>query len=202
MSLPLVMETGPRNVPATVPYLHADPDLVKGFATPISGANEVRVGLAWAGNPQFRHDRFRSTSLARLSALAGVRGVHFFSLQKGAPSAEAARPPAGLPLTDLSHRLNDFADTAAAMANLDLVISTCTSVAHLAGVMGRPLWVMLSTSADWRWPRDREDNPWYPTARLFRQPKPGDWEAVAEKIAAELNGVAETQAHFNQAIGT
>jgi hypothetical protein len=121
-----------------------------------------------------------------LSPLAAIDGLTFFSLQKG-PAAEQARdPPAGMKLVDLSPHLHDFADTSAAIANLDLVITTCTSVAHLAGALGKPVWIMLAHVADWMWLIGREDTPWYPSARLFRQPAPGAWDPVINHIAGEL----------------
>jgi tetratricopeptide (TPR) repeat protein len=192
MSLPMVMQTGPATLPANVPYVNGDPKLAEAMASVVAGPPGLKVGIAWAGNPSFMHDRFRSTSLDRLASLAKATGVRWFSLQKGDAAAQLKNPPPGMGITDLSAHLNDFADTAAVMANLDLVISTCTSVAHLAGAMGRPLWVMLSTSADWRWLRDRSDSLWYPTARLFRQPRQGDWEAVAQAIADELHKMRNT----------
>jgi hypothetical protein len=128
--------------------------------------------------------------LSRLAPLAAVDGAAFFSLQKGPAAAQAASPPAGMRMVDLSQHLHDFADTASAITALDLVITTCTSVAHLAGALGKPVWILLQYAADWIWLLDREDSPWYPTARLFRQPTPGAWPLVIERVAGELRRLA------------
>jgi ADP-heptose:LPS heptosyltransferase len=125
---------------------------------------------------------------AALAPLAGVKGVRFFSLQKSKEGEQAKNPPPGLDLVDLTAEIKDFADTAALMANLDLIITVETAVAHLAGAMGRPVWTMIPFVPDWRWLLDREDSPWYPTMRLFRQTARGDWEGVAKRVAKELAG--------------
>jgi hypothetical protein len=122
--------------------------------------------------------------LTHLAPLADVPNIRWYSLQLGPPAAQP-RPP-GLDLVDLSLHMADFADTAAILANLDLLISIDTAAAHLAGAMARPVWVLLPYSADWRWFTNRLDSPWYPTARLFRQPNVGDWASVVEQIASEL----------------
>jgi hypothetical protein len=187
LSLPLAFRTTLNSIPAEVPYLFADAAIVEHWRKKLaeSGA-ELKVGLAWAGNPNFKADRTRSISLDRLAPLSQVPGVTFFSLQKGAAAAQANRPPPGLKLIDLSPDLHDFADTAAAMAAMDLVITTDTSVAHLAGALGRPVWVMLQFVSDWRWLLERDDSPWYPTMRLFRQTALGDWPGVIGRIRLAL----------------
>jgi len=149
----------------------------------------LRVGLVWRGNPLHENDADRSLpSLSLLAPLGRVPGVHFVSLQCGAAQAEAQSPPAGLPLHALAEPLSDFADTAAVVAKLDLVIGVDTSVVHLAGALGKPVWVMLPRhKADWRWLQDREDSPWYPgVMRLFRQSQIGDWAPVVEQVAQAL----------------
>jgi hypothetical protein len=125
-------------------------------------------------------------SLAQCAPLAEVDGVRFFSLQKGAPAMEAKTPPEGLHLVDYTDELADFADTAALVANLDLVITVDTSVAHLAGGLGVPTWMLSRYNGCWRWLLDREDSPWYPTMRIFRQTRAGDWHEVIQRVAAAL----------------
>ncbi len=124
--------------------------------------------------------------LSQLAPLAGRADVTFYSLQKGGPSSQAGHPPAGMELVDLTAELADFAATAGLISQLDLVICVDTSVAHLAGAMGKPVWVLLSFVPDWRWLLDREDSPWYPTMRLFRQTKCGEWDDVVNRVAEEL----------------
>jgi len=171
-----------------MPYLFPPPDSVQHWQTKLrSPQADFKIGLAWAGSPAFSSDRTRSLSLDRLAPLAAVEGATFYSLQKGYAAEQAARPPAGMKLIDLSADLRDFADTAAAISQMDVVISTDTSVCHLAGSIGKPVWTLLRLAADWRWLIDREDSPWYPSMRLFRQSNPGDWEAVIGRIAAALD---------------
>jgi ADP-heptose:LPS heptosyltransferase len=122
-----------------------------------------------------------------LARLGQVPGVRFFSLQKGEAAAEARTPPPGMELVDWTEELTDFADTAALIANLDLIITVDTAVAHLAGAMGKPVWTLLSFVADWRWLREREDSPWYPSMRLFRQSALGDWDNVIKRVADQLS---------------
>jgi hypothetical protein len=148
------------------------------------------VGIVWGGNPEFKNDQRRSFTLDVLAPLARVPGVQLVSLQKGAPAAQAATPPEGMALANVGPMLTDFADTAAVMDQLDLVITVDTSVAHLAGALGRPVWILLHSSPDWRWLRYREDSPWYPTLRLFRQPSPGRWDLVVARVADELTALA------------
>jgi tetratricopeptide (TPR) repeat protein len=187
MSLPLVLGTTLQTIPARVPYLRADPALCEHWRSKLAGdKHRLKVGLCWAGNPAMPGDRKRSMPLAALAALAGVPDVSFYSLQKGDAAKQALNPLLGLTLIDWTDELTDFADTAAFISQLDLVISACTSVAHLAGAMGKAAWTLLASPADWRWLIDREDTPWYPTMRLFRQSTSGDWPTVAQRIAAAL----------------
>ncbi len=149
----------------------------------------LRVGLVWRGNPRHQNDADRSLpGLATLAALAEVPGARFFSLQRGAGEDEARRTPAPLQLAALGHALTDFAETAAVIANLDLVIGVDTATVHLAGALGKPVWVMLPEHmTDWRWLEERSDSPWYPgVMRLFRQRAPGDWTGVVAEIVAAL----------------
>jgi hypothetical protein len=188
LSLPLIFSTTPLNVPSTVPYVHADPDGAGSWREKMADdRHSFKVGLAWAGSPTHRRDRVRTVPLSALAPLARVRGASFYSLQKGEAGRQASNPPAGLELLDWTQDLRDFADTAALIANLDLVISVDTSAAHLAGAMGKPVWTMLPFVPDWRWLLDREDSVWYPTMRLFRQPTRGDWASVVSRVADELS---------------
>jgi tetratricopeptide (TPR) repeat protein len=190
VSLPYVFGTELATIPTQIPYLKVQLDESRAWATRLGGTGP-RVGLVWAGEPTQKWDRVRSLrQLSLLAPLGEVEGVTFFSLQKGAAAAQATNPPAGLRLVDLSPHLNDFADTAAAIVGLDLVITTCTSVAHLAGALGKPVWILLAYVADWMWLIGREDSPWYPTARLFRQPAPGAWSPVIERVSGELRRLA------------
>jgi len=211
LDLPGLFHTSPENVPAAVPYLHADAGLVehwKSAMCEVRGATSEEVpltshiahrtshflvGIAWQGTSTYRGDGQRSIPLTNFAALARVPGVQLVSLQKG-PGADQLRSLAGqLPVLDLGSRLDEasgaFMDTAALMMNLDLVISSDTSLPHLAGALGVPVWVALSQVPDWRWLLEREDSPWYPTMRLFRQTRYGQWEDVFERLAQELQNL-------------
>jgi Flp pilus assembly protein TadD len=192
LSLPLVFGTMLDNIPKTVPYLHADMQDAKKWQERMDGqlpiVKVVKVGLVWAG--KLKPDPNRSMKLSSLAPLGQVPGVRFFSLQKGTAAAEAKTPPTGMELVDWTSELKDFADTAALIANLDLVISIDTSVAHLAGAMGKPVWTLLPFNSDWRWLLERQDSPWYPTMRLFRQETPGDWQTPIQKLTEELSRFA------------
>ena len=188
MSLPHYCQTRLDSIPAPIPYLLADPAKVAAWSKllPPSG---IRVGLVWKGNPCFENDGDRSLpSLDVLAPLSSVTGVQFVSLQKGPGEEEARHPPAGLSLLVLDRELGDFADTAAVVASLDLVISVDTAVAHLAGALGKQCWVLLPDyQTDWRWFTDRTDSPWYPNCmRLFRQPHGGGWTSVITDVAESL----------------
>ena len=188
LSLPYYCQTRLHNIPAPIPYLKADPAKVAKWS-PLLPPSGFRIGLVWKGNPKFENDEDRSLpSLDVLAPLGAVSGVHFVSLQKGQGEQEAQRPPAGLRLLPLGSALRDFADTAAIMTCLDLVISVDTAAAHLAGALGKPCWVLLSDhSTDWRWLTERTDSPWYPKGmRLFRQLPGGSWSRV---IAAVLEAL-------------
>ena len=191
VSLPHVLGTEFSALPARIPYVKVPSDALRVWSKRL-GDSGPRVGLVWAGDPTQKWDRVRSLrKLSLLAPLGEINGLTFFSLQKGIAAEQALDPPAGLKLIDLSPHLNDFTDTAAAIAHFDLVITTCTSIAHLAGALGKPVWIMLAQVADWIWLIDREDSPWYPTARLFRQPTLGAWEPVVKRISGELRRLAE-----------
>ena len=182
LSLPRVFNTTLENIPAEVPYLFPDPKLIDFWRERLLRfGSDLKIGLAWAGSPTHKTDQSRSISLGRLGALAEVRGARFFSLQKGLAAAQGKFPPPGLELIDWTDEFNNFND-AALMANLNLIITVDTSVAHLAAALARPTWVLLSFVPDWRWLLDREDSPWYPTMRLFRQRSRGDWDGVIRRV--------------------
>lgn len=187
LSLPRLFQTRLDNIPSDVPYLLADSDLSDRWRHRISGG-KLKVGLVWAGRPQHPNDRNRSMGLSMLEPLAQVPEATFFSLQKG-PAASQAGEQKSLRLVELTNELTDMADTAAAVSNLDLVLTVDTAVAHLAGAMGRPVWVLLPFVPDWRWMMERTDSPWYPTMRLFRQPALGDWQSVIQNVASELQAL-------------
>lgn len=193
LSLPRIFGTRLDNIPAPVPYISADAERVQAWQARLADAPGLKVGLVWAGGAVHTGNRFRSCSLAVFAPLASIAGVSFISLQKGAPEQEAKQPPAGMRLLNFSEELQDFRDTAALIANLDLVISVDTSVAHLAGAMGKPVWTLIPFCPDWRWMLERTDNPWYPTMQLFRQESIGDWSTPMAALSAQLAALA--QAH-------
>jgi hypothetical protein len=187
LSLPLVLQTTLSSIPAEVPYLFPEPLVVESWRKKLGPSDGlVRIGLNWAGNPAFKEDRARSLHLDQLAPLAAAKGIRFYSLHKGAAVDQADHPPAGMQLVNLAPDLHDFADTAAVMSLMDLILTTDTAVAHLAGALGRPTWVMLQFMPDFKWLLHREDSPWYPTLRLFRQRKTGDWDDVIHRVAGEL----------------
>jgi len=214
LSLPGILGTCPTNVPAAVPYLHARADLVEHWRRELNKGRGARdegrecsltlsslvprpssldpflVGLAWQGTAKFRGDRQRSIPLAQFARLAQVPGVRLISLQKGAGTDQLRLVAGQFPVLDLASRLDEtsgpFVDSAAVMINLDLVITSDTAVPHLAGALGVPVWVALPLVPDWRWLLEREDSPWYPTMRLFRQTRYGKWEDVFERMAEEM----------------
>ncbi|MEG3839478.1 tetratricopeptide repeat protein, partial [Microcoleus sp. herbarium14] len=185
LSLPYVLGTKLETIPGNTAYLSAPTNAE--FAL-LPGRN-LKVGIVWAGNPKHRKNMQRSCSLSQFLPLLDVSGVSFYSLQKELSDADRALLN-GTPIVDLSPHFGDLADTAAAIAKLDLVISVDTAVAHLAGALGKPVWILLAFSPDWRWLLDREDSPWYPTARLFRQRQRGDWEDVFDRVAQALGALA------------
>jgi Flp pilus assembly protein TadD len=188
-SLPLAFGTELATIPNQVPYIRV-PEERSGRARKIlgkTGGAGRRIGLAWAGNPTHPNDYNRSIALAEFREVAApLAGAHFFSLKLEMTPADAALLARQPEIVNLAEELRDLADTAAVIAQLDLVIAVDTAVAHLAGAMGKPVWVLLPFSPDWRWLLEREDSPWYPTARLFRQPKTGDWRSVIERVRGEL----------------
>jgi tetratricopeptide (TPR) repeat protein len=185
-SLPLAFKTEPASIPAEIPYLAASPERMDKWRPRIDVLARPRIALAWSGNAAHANDRNRSIPLARLEPLWSLEGASFISVQRDVREADAGVLSGAARLVHVGDELSDFADTAAVLALADLVISVDSAVAHLAGAMGRPVWILLPCSPDWRWMLAREDSPWYPTARLFRQPAIGDWESVLERVRQEL----------------
>jgi hypothetical protein len=204
--LPRIFGTTLDTIPGPVPYLQADPARVAAWAARFAaerpagsqdgGSRQpLRVGLVWAGSPDHRLNVQRSAQLADFAPLAAAarhirqehgRTVRFYGLQKGAPAAEAQSPPPGLEFRDLGPQLADFAETAAVLSVLDLVVTVDTSVGHLAGALGRPAWVLPWATHDWRWLLGRDDSPWHPSVRLFRQERPNAWGPVLDRVASAL----------------
>jgi Tfp pilus assembly protein PilF len=186
-SLPRIFRTQLDNIPASVPYLKAPDERVRQWTARVPHDRSLNVALTWAGSDHGSGLEVRSRSLSAFAPLARVSGVRFFSLQTG-PDAAQVRP-AGMELIDFTPDLQDFADTAAFLMHMDLLISVDTSPVHLAGALGRPVWVLLPLQNDFRWLLDRTDSPWYPTLRLFRQTKLGDWHTPVGQMAQALEGL-------------
>jgi Flp pilus assembly protein TadD len=189
--LPGIMRTSLSTVPASVPYLFADAELEAKWRSELNRFTGFKIGIAWQGNLKYPRDHSRSIPLLNYAPLARIDGACLFSLQKGFGSEQLSAVADHFHVVDLGgrpdNRSDAVSDTAAIMKALDLVITSDTSIAHLAGALGVPVWVALPFSADWRWMLGREDSPWYPTMRLFRQSKPGDWAGVFERMARELS---------------
>ncbi|WP_094603230.1 Beta-barrel assembly-enhancing protease [Sporomusa silvacetica DSM 10669] len=187
MSLPHILGTTLPTIPANIPYLTADRRSIDIWRSKMNCAGtDLRVGLVWAGNPANVSGQIRTCGLQAMSPLACIPSVTFYSLQKGEAAQAAHTPPSGMRLIDLTDDIVDFADTAALIMNLDLVVSVDTAAAHLAGALGKPVWTLLPAANEWRWLLARNDTPWYPTMRLFRQTAPGDWGGVMTAVAQEL----------------
>ncbi len=189
LSLPhrlgITLETLPRSVPYLVP-----PAGVAGPAVARPPGTRLAVGIAWAGNPKHLNDANRSMPLEQLFALADIEGVELYSLQKGARAADLAATGFDAMARDLDPGIADFADLAAAMVHLDLIVSIDSAPVHLAGALGKPVFVLLPVKSDWRWMRGRDDNPWYPTLRVFRQRSWGDWAGVMERVRSAVHDMA------------
>jgi tetratricopeptide (TPR) repeat protein len=186
-SLPLAFQTELASIPSKVPYVRVPAGRREQWRGYTGGGKALRIGLAWAGNPTHPNDFNRSLTLADLRGIfTQLPGAQFFCLKKELSAADAAVLAAAPEVTDPGPLLEDFADTAALLEQLDLVIAVDTSVAHLAGALGRPVWIMLPYSPDWRWLLGRTDSPWYPSAQLFRQPRTGDWAPVLEQVRRDL----------------
>lgn len=193
LSLPHLLGAG--EMPEAVPYLAAEPALTADWSWRLASFGGLKVGLVWAGNPDFKDDRRRSPGLRAFLPLLAVPGISFFCLQKGGGRADLERLAGdlGRNFTDLGPEITDLADTAAIMSNLDLVISSCTAPPHLAGALGRPVWTVLPLNADWRWRQAGEATFWYPSMRLFRQERAGDWAPVMARVRDALVNLAAAQ---------
>ncbi len=188
MSLPGIFVTRVESIPRQIPYLRPEPALIekwRGILGPRDA--KVRVGLAWAGRAEHQFNQHRSIPLRELAPLREVRGIEFHSLQIGPAAEEVHDLPNGMMVRNHADRLTDLSETVALIANLDLVISVDTLIPHLAGAQGARVWLMLAHAADWRWLLDRDDSPWYPTMRLFRQSSAGDWPGVINSICRALS---------------
>lgn len=191
LSLPGLVGTTPETVPSETPYLRADPERIARWRPRLGlDSDRLNIGLVWQGNPAQRFEPHRSIPLRLLAPLFQRADCRFYLLQKEHGREQIAGLQSAQPLIDLGPELGDFSDTAAVISQLDLTISTCTSVAHLAGALGRPLWVLLQAIPDWRWLLTGSSTPWYPSARLFRQATPGDWQSVADELAQALAQMA------------
>ena len=186
LSLARILDTRLETIPHNVPYLFADPTLVTRWREKLSSITGLRIGINWHGREGHLLAQRRDLPLDRLAALGQVPGVRLISLQKGAGQNELARHSILHLGDDVDTVHGAFMDTAAVMMNLDLVITSDTSVAHLAGALGVPVWVGLPFAPDWRWLLERSDSPWYPTMRLFRQKPRGDWQSVLSEMTAAL----------------
>jgi tetratricopeptide (TPR) repeat protein len=185
-SLPQALQTELATVPAHIPYLAADEARVTKWTERLGRLTQPRVALAWSGNPNHDNDRNRSIPIAKLAPLF-TSPVSFISIQRDVRTDDAAPLAAASRVTPIGDALTDFSDTAAVLAQCDLVIAVDTAVAHLAGAMGRPVWVLVPFAPDWRWTLNGDATPWYPTARLFRQSEVGDWGGVIARLGAALN---------------
>ena len=192
MSLPMAFKSRLETIPNTVPYLRVREDKIDQWRSRLDGRG-FKIGIAWAGNPTFKKDRDRSIMLKNILPISSVDGATYFSIQKDLRDTDAEMLSANPQIIHLGNNLNDFQDTAAAMMCLDLIISSDTAVVNLAGALGKPLWILLSFIPDWRWLLDRADSPWYPTARLFRQNKTGEWGSVVSDVRAELERLLRAQ---------
>lgn len=188
LSLPRALSAGAGDIGMDAPYVRADPSRAKRWRERLGAASRPRVGLAWTGNPRHRKDRDRSASLAALRPLLG-EAIEAVSLQTEVREADRALLASDGRIRHFGEELGDFADTAALVDAMDVVIAVDTSVAHLAGAMGKPVWILLPYIADWRWQLGRDDSPWYPSARLFRQGSRGDWAGVVERVRGQLEAL-------------
>ena len=190
LSLPLAFKTQLESIPNEVPYLSADGKLKSKFTDLLPQTKQKLIGLAWAGRQSFSGDKSRSIGLQRIAPVLKSAGCHFVGIQKDLRDGDRELLSTLSNVTWVGDQLSDFSDTAALMSMLDLIISSDTSVVHLAGALARPVWVLLEHKPDWRWLTDRVDNPWYPTARLFRQARPGDWDSVVVSVTDALSAMS------------
>jgi len=195
LSLPYIFRTNINSIPQPIPYIEPESNNVDKWKQRIVQNGHLKVGIAWAAKMTDLHSQERSCGLLALAPLLQCKNIDFYSLQKGEGAMQLLRSSQDA-IIDYTDSLHDFADTAALIANLDLVITVDTSVAHLAAAMGKRVWMMLRFISDWRWLIEREDSPWYPSMRLFRQTAIGDWAGVIDRIAEELNKVVHCHKDF------
>jgi hypothetical protein len=189
-SLPLAFATRLETIPADIPYLSASAALRDKWRSKIdTGAAGLKVGIAWAGNPNLPNDHIRSIDLQSMAALFGTPSAQFFSLQKELREGDATLLRVHPQVVPLGEAMDTFADTAAIISLLDVIVSVDTAVAHLAGALGAKTWILLPYVAEWRWLLDRADSPWYPTARLFRQPALSDWTGAVAAVGEALREI-------------
>jgi Tfp pilus assembly protein PilF len=186
LSLPRIFKTRLETIPADVPYIRPLPERAEKWNARIPDDGKLKVGLVWAGGRDYKADHVRTIGSNSFAPLLDNAGVRYFSLHTELRDEDAARMAARPDIVHFGSELADFADTAAVISRLDLVISVDTAVAHLAGAMGKPVWLLLPFTPDWRWLLGRDDSPWYPTARLFRQPRIGDWPSVIARVREAL----------------
>lgn len=186
MSLPYVFKTRLETIPNEVPYINLDDETVKKWDLKLCDDKKLKIGIAWAGNPGHKKDKYRTISLIDYLPILRLKDVNYYSLQKGIGSEQLKELPDDINIIDMTNEINDFLDTAGLIMNLDLVITVDTAVAHLAGALGKTVWVLIPYVPDWRWMLDREDSPWYPTMRLFRQSRKDNWKDVIDDIIDEL----------------
>ncbi len=196
MSLPMLFATDIPTIPSNIPYIFADPEKASQWKNRINKKG-YKIGIAWAGKPEHENDGNRSCELAQFLPLAGMPGIAMYGLQKGGAARQAETLDGMRRMINFDCELKDFSETAAAIENLDLIISVDTALVHLAGAMGKPVWTLLPYAPDWRWLLEREDSPWYPTMRLFRQPAHGDWGAVFGEVKDELEKLVATTTPYH-----
>lgn len=192
LDMPHLFGTTLETVPAEVPYIYADPAKAQHWRSILAGP-DFKVGIVWAGSSVHPNDRYRSARLRHFAPLAKIHGVRLYALQKGDAAAQMDELSGTMPVTNLSKDFRDFTDTAAAVENLDLVISVDTSVLHLAGAMGKPTWALLPFAPEWRWMLSRSDSPWYATMRLFRQDGWNGWDGMLRRVAQELSRIVDNR---------
>lgn len=200
LSLPGLFATTPATIPAKIPYLYADPRKTQYWRTQLPGRG-LKAGVIWAGSPGNNDDRNRSCNLSHFFPLARITALKLYGLQKGAAAAQADDLPKSISFANVGQALDDFSDTAAVIENLDLIISVDTAVVHLAGAMGKPVWTLLPYAPDWRWFLEGSHSPWYPTMRLFRQTRRGDWKSVFQQVARELKKEIQKRARTSPGSG-
>ncbi|MCP4576824.1 MAG: tetratricopeptide repeat protein [Deltaproteobacteria bacterium] len=193
LSLPGIFQTRIEDIPRKIPYVFPDPQKSEYWKKQLSDEKGLKVGIVWAGNLSDEKGRHRSCSLEYFVPLGSLASIRFYGLQKGDAAGEIDTAYPSFRATNLSERLTDFSETCAVIDNLDLIISVDTAVAHLAGAMGKATFVLLSKPCDWRWLLDRDDSPWYPSIKLFRQPRQGDWDSVFARVHSEIKTIIESK---------